>query len=594
MTTIPSRTHPAASRTHPVATDSHCAVGAVEAAYARLFRISLSGLSAGQSFALGAIGRADTLGEAAAELGVAPASLRSRLRSMASRLGLPSVGELVSLARRNETLRSGHTALCGVDMTGRCLFASDRFADLLGYEVEQIVGQDLHRLVHTPGVDERGRDDSDCLVRQAVGRAETLHRVEEALRHRDGTDLWVSVTVEPVSFDGIDLGAVITVEDLSAMEQLAQRAERAQAHVQMALEASDSLAFEIDLVSGACTSTSDGGTVLSHSQMSALVVPDQREKFSLESLRSLPAGQLNHEELELIGEDGRHRRYGARFRLLSDRDGRPRCLVGVARQLGGGEELPEVPAGKAFSWPTDANLVVHYQPIIRLADNVATGVEALVRWHHPEIGIMSPESVIAAAEAAGAISEVTSAVLMEASTEVANWNRRRHDAGMDALHLFVNISALELASEHLEAQVRTSLNLSGLMPACLSLEITETAPISDWHQARLTAQRLRNMGVGLAIDDFGTGYSNLERLIHLPVTTVKLPRSLISSLCSGSVEPANALTMLAKQLGLITVAEGVEDEAQARLLHQLGWELAQGHLWSSAVPAAELFPQLAP
>lgn len=589
MTTTSAQPQPVANSTRNTVHTAGC-----EAAYARLFTVSLSGLSASQSFALGAVGRADTLGEAAAELGVAPASLRARLRSIASRLGLPGVGELVTLARRHETLRSGSAAVCGVDLGGRCLFASNRFADLVGYGIEQIVGQDLHRLVHARRADDQDRDDNDCLVQQAVGRAEALHRVEEALLHSDGTALWVSVTVEPVSFDGLAIGAVITVEDLSAVEQLTRRAERAQAHVQLALEASDSMAFEIDLVSGVCTSTGTGGTVLAHSQMAALVVADQREEFDLDSLRSLPPGRLTQEELELVGGDGRHHRYRAWFRLLSDREGRPCCLVGVARQLRAGEDLPATAGDGAFSWPTDASLVVHYQPIIRLADNVTVGVEALARWHHPVEGITSPEPVITAAEAVGMVSEVDFAVLLEACTEVAGWNRRRRQASLRPLQLFVNISATELAGEQLQAQVRESLGRSGLAATCLSLEITETAPISDWDEAERAARQLRAMGVGLTIDDFGTGYSNLERLTRLPVTALKLPRGLVTSMCCAPAGPIGAVLVLAGQLSLTTVAEGVEDQAQARLLRQMGWELAQGHLWSPALPASELISQLAP
>ncbi len=307
---------------------------ACHGAYAKLFMVSLSGLSAGQSFALGAVARADTLGEAAAELGVAPASLRSRLRSMASRLGLPGVGELISLARRHQTLRSGSTALCGVDSAGRALFVTDRFAELVGYDVEQIVGQNLHQLLHSRPADGRDPDDKDCLVQQAVNRAERLCSLEEALHRSDGSDVWVSVTVEPAIFDGSAVGAVITLEDLSVMEQLEHRAQRAQAHAQLALEASDSLAFEIDLVSGLCTRTGASRSVMPHSRIAAMVVAEQRAGFHLESLRALPPGELVQKDLDLVGDDGRSRRYRARFRLLSDREGRPICLVGVARQLG--------------------------------------------------------------------------------------------------------------------------------------------------------------------------------------------------------------------------------------------------------------------
>lgn len=230
-------------------------------------------------------------------------------------------------------------------------------------------------------------------------------------------------------------------------------------------------------------------------------------------------------------------------------------------------------------------LRVHYQPVVDLASRTVVGVEALVRWEHPENGLLSAEEFIEAAEHDDLIHDLGAFVLAEACHEVARWPGPELD-------LAVNVSARQLAERSLGQTVLDSLRGSGLAADRLVLEITETALMQDLATAYDVLEQCREQGVRVSLDDFGTGFTGFGYLRELPVDEVKIDRSFVSGLSAGSFDTAivSGIVEMARGLGLQTTGEGVETPRQARTLLELGCDRGQGHLWSPAVPAAGRAP----
>ncbi|WFU39021.1 EAL domain-containing protein [Bradyrhizobium sp. CB82] len=225
---------------------------------------------------------------------------------------------------------------------------------------------------------------------------------------------------------------------------------------------------------------------------------------------------------------------------------------------------------------------VHYQPLVDLAANVVTGCEALLRWHHPERGMVSPAEFIPLAEETGLIGEIGEWVLKQACTEAANWPGQ--------IRVAVNVSPVQFRSKTLALKVAAALNESGLAPGRLELEVTETVLIRDDEEALTILQQLRELGVRIALDDFGTGYSSLSYLHRFPFDKIKIDRSFISDI--GEPEDSSpivqAVVHMAAARHMATTAEGVETEAQREILRRLGCSQMQGYLFSPAIPASRL------
>ncbi|QQO34682.1 EAL domain-containing protein [Bradyrhizobium diazoefficiens] len=225
---------------------------------------------------------------------------------------------------------------------------------------------------------------------------------------------------------------------------------------------------------------------------------------------------------------------------------------------------------------------VHYQPLVDLSANVVTGCEALLRWRHPERGMVSPADFIPVAEDTGLIGEIGEWVLKQACTEAATWP--------GDIHIAVNVSPVQFRSKTLALKVAAALAESGLAPGRLELEITETVLIRDDAEALTILQQLRELGVRIALDDFGTGYSSLSYLHRFPFDKIKIDRSFISDIgqSDDSSPIVQAVVHMAAARHMATTAEGVETEAQRDVLRALGCSQMQGWLFSPAVPAAKL------
>src|SRR6185437_234081 len=235
----------------------------------------------------------------------------------------------------------------------------------------------------------------------------------------------------------------------------------------------------------------------------------------------------------------------------------------------------------------DGGLEVHYQPCVNLQDDRVTGCEALVRWRHPERGMISPAEFIPIAEDTGLINELGEWVLATACADAASWP--------DNIRLAVNVSPIQFKSGTLALRIMAALASSGLPADRLELEITEAVLIRDDEAALAILHQLRAIGVRIALDDFGTGYSSLSYLQRFPFDKIKIDRCFVEDIAEpgGSSSIVQAVVHLANARQMTTTAEGVETLAQKQLLRTLGCSEMQGHLFSAAKPAAELMALLA-
>ena len=240
-------------------------------------------------------------------------------------------------------------------------------------------------------------------------------------------------------------------------------------------------------------------------------------------------------------------------------------------------------------------LEAHYQPIVDLASRHLVGIEALMRWRHPTRGLVGPGEFIELAEETGQIIPMTKWMLERACADLATLR-----AGMplaEGLRVSVNVSSRYLNHGNVAAEVRAALESNGLPPDCLVLEVTESLLLEDSGHLEQTFKELKLLGVRLALDDFGTGYSSLAYLHRFPIDILKIDRSFVERLVRehdglegvDAVALARAILSLAAALGLATVAEGIEVEAQREILLGLGCKTGQGYIFGRPMPIAEIF-----
>jgi EAL domain-containing protein (putative c-di-GMP-specific phosphodiesterase class I) len=228
-------------------------------------------------------------------------------------------------------------------------------------------------------------------------------------------------------------------------------------------------------------------------------------------------------------------------------------------------------------------LCIHVQPLVSIADERIEGFEALVRWEHPERGLVPPGAFIPLAEETGLIVPIGNWVLREVCRTLRRW---KDELGGDWMQCSVNLSLRHLQQPDLVATVRAALDEHGVPPKQLTLEITESAVMENGTGTIETLHALRALGVRLAIDDFGTGYSSLAHLHRFPLDILKIDRSFIAALGDDEegASIAGAIVSLGRALGMVTVAEGIEETAQQRELDRLGCPLGQGFLFSRPQP----------
>jgi diguanylate cyclase (GGDEF)-like protein len=232
---------------------------------------------------------------------------------------------------------------------------------------------------------------------------------------------------------------------------------------------------------------------------------------------------------------------------------------------------------------------VVYQPIVRLPEGRIVAVEALVRWEHPERGLINPAQFIPVTEQNGLIVELGAWILHTACTRLASWRAELGDHAPEKVS--VNVSARQLARPGFAATVAATLTATGLPAGCLTVEVTETA-VFEGGQAVTALYDLRALGVRIALDDFGTGHSSLGLLQTVPVDVLKVDKSFVDRITEAGRHTviAEALIQVSKGLGLAAVAEGVETAEQAAALYQLGYRLLQGYHYGRPVADPDFDP----
>jgi EAL domain-containing protein (putative c-di-GMP-specific phosphodiesterase class I)/ActR/RegA family two-component response regulator len=249
------------------------------------------------------------------------------------------------------------------------------------------------------------------------------------------------------------------------------------------------------------------------------------------------------------------------------------------------DEAPAFSANDIRQAIVDKQLVMHYQPKVTTHSGVMRGVEALVRWQHPTLGMVAPACFVPIAEEGGVIDEMTDWVLEVALKQLREWHAR----GL-SITVAVNLSAKSLSTPELADRIAAATSRIGIEPKYLVLEITETAVMSDLALSLGTLARLRLKGFGLSIDDFGTGFSSMQQLSRIPFTELKIDRSLVH----GASEKPHLHVLLqstiemGKKLHLTTVAEGIENPSDWQLVRLLGCDVGQGFYASKPMPGDAL------
>jgi diguanylate cyclase (GGDEF)-like protein len=230
-------------------------------------------------------------------------------------------------------------------------------------------------------------------------------------------------------------------------------------------------------------------------------------------------------------------------------------------------------------------LVLYYQPKLNAATRTIIGMEALIRWRHPDKGLISPGRFIPLAEANGLIVQIGEFSLRTACAQMKQWQ----DAGLNPGSVAVNVSGRQFSQKNLVEVVNSALEDAGLSPECLELEITESTIMRDPEEAVRVLLELKAKGIQIAIDDFGTGYSSLSYLKRLPLDFLKVDQSFVKNLASSHSDRAIVLAIIAMahSLNLKVIAEGVETEEQLSFLLEQGCDEFQGFIFSQAVPAPD-------
>lgn len=233
-------------------------------------------------------------------------------------------------------------------------------------------------------------------------------------------------------------------------------------------------------------------------------------------------------------------------------------------------------------------LELYYQPIVLLEQSQLAGFEALVRWRHPQRGIISPNEFISVCEEMGLIIPMTLKILRRTCQDLVEWQLLSHENRY--LTISVNISGKHFSEPDLVEQIQSVLDETGIYPPCLKLELTEGTIMEDAEHTITVLKKIKEMGVHLSIDDFGTGYSSLSYLHRFPVDTLKIDRSFVSTMEDGSEngEIVRTVITLAKALKMDVIAEGIESIHQLHQLMVLDCEYGQGYLFSRPVPAEDV------
>ena len=322
----------------------------------------------------------------------------------------------------------------------------------------------------------------------------------------------------------------------------------------------------------------NGARVIAHKLLSGFQEPFRAgsHEFSVTASIGVSLFPDDGDSEELLQHKADIAMYGAKWRQKSDLH-----FFGTAN---GGEFEQRAQLESDLRHALErGQLVLYYQPQFELERAAVIGTEALIRWQHPQLGMISPAKFIPVAEETGAIVPIGTWVMQEACRQARDWQQ----AGARHVKVAVNVSALQFGQADLVRTVAAALEQSGLQPASLELELTESLLMQRIEETAERMQQLRALGVRIALDDFGTGYSSLSQLQTLPIDTIKIDRSFLQNMESrpSSISLVNAIVALAHSLGMTVVAEGIETETQLEHLRSAGCDTGQGFLVAAPAPA---------
>jgi diguanylate cyclase (GGDEF)-like protein/PAS domain S-box-containing protein len=519
---------------------------------------------------------------------------------------------------------------------GRILEVNEALAHIFGYERDEFLKQSAYDLYFSR--EERQR----LLVR--LREQKSLSNMEVRLRHRNGNPIWVleNMTLLETGDGSVIEGTIIDITDRkAAQEQIeyqayhdvltslpnrllfrdritvalahARRSRRAVAVMFLDLDqfklVNDTLGHTVGdgLLRGAadrlveCVRADDTVARMGGDEFTILLsdIPDMRAAATvaqkvLESI-SRPIDVDGHElfittsiGIALFPDDGMDTetllKNADRAMYRAKEMGRNNYQFATrgAVEASAGRLSLERSLHHAFD---RQEFVVYYQPMIEIDSRRVVGAEALIRWRHPDVGLMSPDEFIPIAEDCGLIFPIGEWVLRTACAQMKSWHR----AGHQELHVAVNLSARQFQQHDLNSMIERILQETGLPAQALDLEITESTAMQNAEMSLGIMLRLKQMGVRISIDDFGTGYSSLSYLKRFPIDTLKIDQNFVRDLTQGSSdgEIITAVISMARALKLKVVAEGVETEEQLAFLRSQHCETIQGFLYSRPLPAEE-------
>ena len=527
---------------------------------------------------------------------------------------------------------------------GRWLQVNRALCRIVGYSEDELVGKTFQDITH--------RDDLEAdlgqIRRMLAGEIEAFH-VEKRYLHKEGSVVWTLLSVSLVhDEDGEPLYFVVQIQDITERKALEQQLRHRAFHdhltdlpnrylfmdrLEQALRRTkrrrgrkvavlfvdldrfkvinDSLGHDVGdlllvLVSERLrrclrpedTSARFGGdefVALLHEvgdpgeaiKVAARIADELRKPFVLEGRElfveaslGVALGDANTSSPEGLLRDADAAMYRAKHEGSDYRMFDPAVYAWALRRLELEHGLRRATEGEG--------LVVHYQPIVDLQSSEAWGVEALVRWEHPERGLLGPAEFVPLAEECGLAIPVDERVLEEGCRRAKEW--QEEDLSARPLMVSVNLSARQLRRPDLAKTIERVLGETGLEARCLSLDITEAIYVDTLEENTAALEQLRNMGVRISIDDFGMGYSSLSYLKRLPADVLKIDRSFVAGLGEDTRDAAivGMIIDLAHTFGMKVVAEGVENWEQVELLRGMGCDLAQGFCFSEPMPTEKI------
>jgi len=544
-------------------------------------------------------------------------------------------------------LESTTEGIFGLDPAGIATFINPAAAEMLGYAPNELIGRNLHPLIHHSDADGAPHSEQDCRLLAAPRHGQAQHVDDEVFWRRDGGYFPVEYQATPIRRQGQLAGAVITFHDITerhrtereiqylafhdpltglpnrvlfaeelsqTLARLRSRGERFALHlmdVDHFKDVNDSLGHPIgdQLL---CSIANRVTEVIRGADIFARLGGDEFGVIQTAIHSPADASLLAGRIIESMGADFNVEGISVRSNtsigivVVDDAAGidaadllsRADVALYKAKEAGRGvyaffedamtiQLRREMELTRHLSGAVERDeLYLEYQPQIDVVTGRLRGVEALLRWRHPVQGLTPPAEFIPVAEKRGCILDISDWVLTQAFTQAALWHRRQLNCGRVA----VNLSAVQVRDPAFQDRIEAKLRETGVPPQCIELELTETVLIDATPRARQAIARLSEQGINFAVDDFGTGFSSLTYLRRFQIDKLKIDRDLLSDICNNAddAEIVKATLALAKALGLATTAEGIETEAQMTFLRTHGCDLAQGFLIGRPMSAARI------